>query len=1223
MNICTISVKNYLAHARVLAESFREHHPDGVCTVLILDDPRRTIEVAETEPFEILHAEDIGIPGLHQTAVRYAPTEFSNAVKPWLLKYLLERGASHIVYLDPDIQIFAGLEEVGELAEQNGIVLVPRITEPVPLDDEKPTEREIVSDGIYDPGFLALGRGEVSARFLDWWTEGSLCDPRTGEHKTVLLDQMWTLIRQARPRFADRRWIDLVPNTFPDTKVLRDPGYGVAYWNLHSRKLERTESAVTVNGRRLRFFHFSGFQPDQPYWLSKHATRVRLSENAALADLCRSYAMLLFSHKYEKVASLPYEYAQLPNGISYDSRLRELYADAVDSGEDFGNIFEPEGAEAFLTWLNAPSEHGGQHGVTRFLHDAIYARRKDLQQRFRSLNGPPGKKFVQWLIDRGIQLHSIPSQLVPFEVEGTSESSVSTAEIDGVNVVGFLTQVSGLGEVARKNVAALQSAGIPIATKTITLGQRYEHEFAELDSPEGYSTNLVCLQPFELLSFHKELERDFFRDRRSVGVWGWELDTFPEEFLDALDLVDEVWVWTSYVAKSLSRVSPKPIVVVPPPVLTPDPGDAAVDIGVPEGFTLLYLFDFHSIAQRKNPLGLVEAFKRAFTPGEGPQLLIKSMNGHRLPQLLEQLKVAALDRSDIYIVDQFLSQQEKAALMVNSDCYVSLHRSEGFGLSPAEAMALGKPVIATGFSGNTDFMTNANSYLVNYSMTKVGPGIPPYPADGTWAEPDLDHAAHLMREVWENPDEARMRGARAKKDIEKDFSLETVGEIMRSRFQHLAEAGTARKPAPEKPQADPSKGPGGQVSKPKAAGNAPKQGPVSRTPSKTPDANSGTLPTVVDIFKRGPAAGASSRLGRAGVFARRMALRSIRPFTHYQRQLDSAIIGALQEVAQKVKTINMDAARLRARLERAEAGTGAHGRSERQPDVPETKLSGANASSEIGPVPSLETSYLGHPFIYPYDSLIGKVIADGQEWDSVLNKLVAGLLPDKEPTICEVGSNIGASLLQIMAAKPQARLLAFEPSTRFLPFLEGNLEAAGFKDNVEIFPLLLGRESGDTWLYNNSSSASVVSADYDGHQPRGKQHIEMTTLDEVLRDRGPVDFVKTDTDGFDFEVLRGAEATLRRDRPILYFELAPHLASDPVAELLWLQSLGYRRFVCVRPQGALPVEVVLINGITRDPEQAIAWANEDGLCDVLTCPEGSPAEARLEHIEFITRTAED
>lgn len=1191
MNICTIIARNYIASARVLAESFKEQHPNGTCTALILDDPEKTMN-SEVEPFEVLHVEDIGVPELRDMFSRLSAVELSAAVRPWLLKHILKQGAGHVVYLDPDIQVFAPLDDIAESAEKHGIALAPRVTEPIPRDGERPTEQEVLSEGAYDLGFIALGAGETSERFLDWWMKG-LLDAGSREDLQPLrsFDGRWRPESEPEPLFAGRRWVDLVPNLFADAKLLRNPGCDVAYWNLHARKLEKDGGDATVNGEKLESFHFSGFSPVYPHWLSEHATRVKLSENEVLADLCLSYAERLKERGYDKASNVPYRYGTLPNGIPHDDVLRRLYGEAVDAGEDFGDIFEFEGAEKFLDWLNSPAERGGRHGITRFMHRGIYIERRGIRERFGGLDGPDGKGFIRWFMNRGRHWHEIPDRLVPDDPYGFSKADAPrpAAEIDGVNVVGYLTGEMGLGEVARQNIAALHTAGIPVATKTFNhFGNRNRHEFEEITSSKDYSTNLICLQPAELRKFRRDVGEEFFEGRRTIGVWGWELDIFPEEWVDALDLVDEVWVWTSYVAETFSRQSSKPVVTIPPPVATPEPGDATVDIGVPEGFTFLFVFDFHSVVQRKNPIELIEAFKRAFASGEGPRLVVKSINGEFRPQYLEQLKVAALGRDDIHVVDRYLSSREKVALMAGCDCYVSLHRSEGFGFTPAEAMALGKPVIATGFSGNIDFMTSANSYLVDYTMTEVGHGAPPYPPHGTWAAPDLDDAAALMRHVWENPEEAKAKGERARRDIEKNLSPEAIGKVMRSRLERSAtvpSAPTAPSPAP------PAKGSGK---------GAPKH--ADDTGDKLQDARR--------ILEKGPAAGAPSRLGRAGRFARRLALRGMRPFTFYQGQFDTALIGAIQETARRVEAMGT-------RLERVE--NRMNNKLERRSEKLEgrvdgliAKLSALVEATELEPV--WETSYLGRPFVYPYDSLIGGIIERGEEWDAVLPMIVSALLLEDEPMICEVGSNIGASLLQILSAKPRARVLALEPSIRFLPFLERNLELADFS-HVEVLPLLAGREAGSMDLYNNASTASVVSADYDDHKPRGKQSAEMTTLDDIFRSRGKVDFIKIDTDGFDFEALRGAEATLKRDRPALYFEVATHLLSEPAVDLKWLQGLGYRRFVCVMPQGK-PQEELLIHGITEDPEQVVAWAEETGLCDVLVCPDGSSYETRLEQIKF-------
>ena len=174
---------------------------------------------------------------------------------------------------------------------------------------------------------------------------------------------------------------------------------------------------------------------------------------------------------------------------------------------------------------------------------------------------------------------------------------------------------------------------------------------------------------------------------------------------------------------------------------------------MPEGFCFLFVFDYRSVFRRKNPLGLVEAFCRAFEPGRalaGDQVDLR----RRIPGRAQALTEAIADRPEIQLVEDTVTTGEKNAMIANCDCYVSLHRSEGLGLTMAEAMYFGKPVIATAYSGNLDFMTEGNSYLVPFKMTEIGPDAEPYPADKQWAEPDLDAAAAVMREVYERPEGA-------------------------------------------------------------------------------------------------------------------------------------------------------------------------------------------------------------------------------------------------------------------------------------------------------------------------------------------------------------------------------------------------------------------------------------------------------------------------------------
>jgi glycosyltransferase involved in cell wall biosynthesis len=229
-----------------------------------------------------------------------------------------------------------------------------------------------------------------------------------------------------------------------------------------------------------------------------------------------------------------------------------------------------------------------------------------------------------------------------------------------------------------------------------------------------------------------------------------------------------------------------------PPV---DHSITRAQLNLPSEFSFLFSFDFLSVLERKNPVGLIEAFTRAFKPAEGPRLVIKTINGSERILELEKLKYAARGRADIHLVDGYLSAVENASFTALADCYVSLHRAEGFGLTIAEAMAQGKPAIATAYSGNLEFMTPENSYLCPSRRCSVGPRCEPYPAESHWSEPDLSAAAELLRRVYEHREEAAARGVRAAADIRSSHSPATAGRIISERLSLIRRRRTNPMPA--------------------------------------------------------------------------------------------------------------------------------------------------------------------------------------------------------------------------------------------------------------------------------------------------------------------------------------------------------------------------------------------------------------------------------------------
>jgi glycosyltransferase involved in cell wall biosynthesis/SAM-dependent methyltransferase len=860
MNICTIIAKNYLAQARVLAESFLAVHPDGTCTVLVIDDPDGFIDPAK-ERFELLTIHDIGLPDAEQMAAIYDVMELSTAVKPWLLRTLLARpGVEAVSYLDPDIQVFSSLTKIEEEAKAHGIVLTPHFNKPLPRDGRQPAEEDILIAGSYNLGFIGLGAGETADQLLDWWSErlekDCVNDPANGH-------------------FVDQRWIDLAPSFWPNLFLLRETNYNIAYWNLPTRTLEIDGGGYRVDGEPLRFFHFSGYDPRRPDDLSKHQNRIALRENVALARICDAYGKELLEADYEATREWPYTWDDAANGLKLDRISRDLYREGIEARRLSGTPFEESGAAELTDYLTATVHGTGEAAINRYA-TKVWERRQDLRDIFPDIEGASAVAYLEWMREFGPETGASLDVLL-----GTPRSNGDGEDGDvdepairpGVNVVGYISDERGVGEVARQILGALDSRGIgaaPIDTPA---------EPAEIskvlkgihDADHPYDVNLICVNADMLPAVAAALGPRFFHGHRTAGVWFWEVGEFPRQWLGSFEHLDEVWVATEFIADALRPVSPIPVKTLRVPVTPLPPADMTrAELGMPDEdtFTFLFVFDYRSVFRRKNPLGLVEAFKRAFEPGEGPALVIKSIFSEQFPERRDELVAAVADRPEIHLLEENVSAAAKNAMVANCDCYISLHRSEGLGLTMAEAMYFGKPVIATAYSGNLDFMTPDNSFLVSAPPAKIGPGAAPYDPEAWWADPDLDFAATTMRDVVNDPVVREERARRGASDIRLTHSPEAAADWLETRIAETRAKGVTE--------------------------HLRRPGPATSNPASRQD-----LEHLLSLGGLPPVGEGGQVRGQA----KRAYNRAIRPYAAYQHQVNGAVGRALDEIRDEIEDL--------------------------------------------------------------------------------------------------------------------------------------------------------------------------------------------------------------------------------------------------------------------------------------------------------------------------------
>lgn len=849
--VVTIAAKNYFSHVRTLAKSLQQHRPDwdrfAVMADAYTDEGSQRALCECEELYTLIHLNALELPNPEKMSFRYTLLEFNTAVKPWALSFLFRQGYDAVVYLDPDILVYGPMEELDPLlCQTDAMILTPHLTMPSPNNTNQ-SEQDLMRVGVFNLGFIALGKGKQTDALLRWWQEKL---------------EFQCEVDKERGLFVDQKWMDFVPCFYSNVHVLRDDGYNVAYWNQKVRNAEERDGQVFFNGRPLQFFHFSFAHYLDP-------------KNDVIQSLLQSYQRVQLQNGKEQFAIMPYAFAAFSDGRLVNGLMRKHYKRNSWVQKACGkNPFDCP--EIFF----APPKSKESIAFSTFILDEIWLSRPDLQRAFPDCRGVHRAAYLQWIeetapregmVDESFakKVHLEQSKLVEqsklthtplmeggkkamvkrmiksclrrtkpivkpillrfvsaeylnaaknkvklflrpslrkrLKAEGalpnTRLRSANTgnpkyisrarkAKKRGVSLFSFIRGEFGIGEIGRITARNLEATHIDF--DVVSIPETGTHRFTDDSWDHKIVTDpkynvMVCAANADTAESHSRLFAEQWKGRYNIGLWNWELPEFPDEWRDSFKLFHEIWAPSRFTMEAIRAKSPIPVTLMPPSIVCEaDAKMGRAYFGLPEdNFLFLCMYDVFSIQNRKNPQGAIDSFLEAFAGRSDVDLVIKVNNSEYGFAQKKALEALSKEHPNIRLLYNGFSRMETNSLIQCVDSFVSLHRSEGFGLVVGEAMYLGKPVVATHWSGNVDMMTERNSCPVHYTLRSIEQDEGPYRVGQIWAHPDIAHAAQYMKRLVEDSAYYSSVAEAAHADIRQNFSPERCGGLIRERLDAL------------------------------------------------------------------------------------------------------------------------------------------------------------------------------------------------------------------------------------------------------------------------------------------------------------------------------------------------------------------------------------------------------------------------------------------------------
>lgn len=626
--------------------------------------------------------------------------------------------------------------------------------------------------------------------------------------------------------FVDQKWIDLIITLFDDVVVLKDNRYNMAYWNIFQR-LDYIKDVV--------FFHFSGIRYKN---LSVHQNRIDYSDlDIRVKYLCVKYLAELDKND-KSFSTIEYKYNLFNNGSVISSDIRKMFNtssfpeeinpfneyslfnnNAVLAGLDIDYIgfYDNEPAirgQYIWTMKNCGVKIPQEEGILSIcgLHDSSFIGNMNIDiildgkfitsqyidkeyfeiafnipesNHIRILNIVFSKSFTPLSIGLNKDDRELASRIgyislnqnkfLDFSRPEPYHKSYSTKNL-GINSIGYAQAETGVGQVLRYFSNALANNINNIVYPVID--KMAENKDSSCSAIQ-VNNNPYCFNIFFMNGDEYILSRfnfDMLQGKYNIGYWFWELEDVPHHWFNNERVLDEIWAGSDFNLNGFSQQAKVPCVRIQPPVEFDIPKKQS-RFHVKDKFNVLMIYDKNSVAERKNPLGVIEVFMKSIASYPDTVLIIKTND--------ESIAEYAI-KDKVIIINEILTRKEIYELQNSADCYVSLHRSEGFGLNIAESMFLGKPTIATNWSGNTDYMNNTNSFPVNYDLKPINAATRVYNIGSRWAEPDLEHSIYTMKKVYKlDDDEKKSISLNAKKTMKENYSNAVVFRAIQKRLNSL------------------------------------------------------------------------------------------------------------------------------------------------------------------------------------------------------------------------------------------------------------------------------------------------------------------------------------------------------------------------------------------------------------------------------------------------------